>query len=128
MCRNSIAGLAQHFSKRLPICYATFHFQLNRGYRSEAEAKLSRELIFYEPVPIPRVESHRRQVHYAFVISPFGSGLDCHRTWEALALGCIPIVRSSAMDPLFDRLPVPIVKDWADVTRDFLQHTVRIFT
>lgn len=32
---------------------------------------------------------------YKFVISPEGSGIDCHRHYEALIAGCIPIVECS---------------------------------
>ena len=45
---------------------------------------------------------------YAFVASPRGLGLDTHRTWEALFLGSIVIVRSSSIDELFEDLPVVI--------------------
>lgn len=44
-----------------------------------------------EKEELNRSELWRRHGNYAFVISPPGHGLDCHRTWEALALGCIPI-------------------------------------
>ena len=51
-----------------------------------------------------------------FVASPWGGGLDCHRTYEALAMGAIPIVRSSGpLDASFAAQPVLIVDDWADV-------------
>jgi len=53
---------------------------------------------------------------YAFSVSPHGNGLDCHRTWEDLILGCIVIVRSSPLDPLYEGLPVVIVKDWSEIT------------
>ena len=53
---------------------------------------------------------------YAFSISPHGNGLDCHRTWEDLILGCIVIVKTSPLDPLYEGLPVIIVKDWDEVT------------
>ena len=52
---------------------------------------------------------------YPFVLSARGFGLDCHRTWELLYLGCIVITTSSSVDPLFEGLPVVIVKDWEDV-------------
>ena len=44
-----------------------------------------------------------------------GNGLDCHRTWELLYLGCIVITRTSPLDPLFEGLPVVIVRDWEEV-------------
>lgn len=56
-----------------------------------------------------------------FVISPEGKGLDCFRTWETLSLGSIPILKSSLLDPLFKDLPVVIINDWEEVTKDFLE-------
>lgn len=56
-----------------------------------------------------------------FVISPPGNGIDCHRTWEALLMGCYPVVKSSTLDPIFEDLPVVIVKDWSEVTQAFLE-------
>lgn len=56
-----------------------------------------------------------------FVLSPRGNGLDCHRTWEAILMGAIPIVKSSTLDPLFKDLPVLIVKDWQDINKKFLR-------
>jgi len=55
---------------------------------------------------------------HRFVVSPAGNGLDCHATWEALLAGCIPIVPRSALDPLFDELPVWLVERWDEVTDD----------
>lgn len=60
-------------------------------------------------------------VHHKFTISPHGNGLDCHRTWEALYMGCIPIVLSSSLDVLYEGLPVLIVQDWADITEELLE-------
>lgn len=55
-----------------------------------------------------------------FVLSPRGNGSDCHRTWECLLMGAIPIVKKSSLDPLYENLPVLIVDDWSDVTYEFL--------
>ena len=51
-----------------------------------------------------------------FVFSPPGNGLDCHRTWEALLLGAVPVVRSSGLDPLFLGIPAIIVPTWLNLT------------
>ena len=56
-----------------------------------------------------------------FVISPFGNGPDCHRTWEALCLGRVPIIQKFPMNSMFENLPVVIVNDWNEVTEDFLK-------
>ena len=44
-----------------------------------------------------------------------------HRTWEALALGSIPIVRKSSISPLFKNLPVIEISNWTEITSVFLQ-------
>lgn len=56
-----------------------------------------------------------------FIVSPRGSGIDCYRTWEALYLGSYPVVISSALDPLYEGLPVLIIKDWTDLSKELLE-------
>ncbi len=56
-----------------------------------------------------------------YVLSPPGNGLDCHRTWEALLVGSIPVVKTSTLNALYNQLPVIIVDDWAEITEDFLE-------
>jgi hypothetical protein len=68
--------------------------------------------------PIRRSELWRTKGNYAFSISPPGNGLDTHRTWEDLSLGCIVIVKTSPLDPLYEGLPVVIVNDWAEITQE----------
>src|SRR5690606_33447515 len=53
--------------------------------------------------------------------SPRGAGLDCYRTWEALLLGTIPIVKTSTLDAAYDGLPVLIVDDWKIIIKEFLE-------
>lgn len=59
-----------------------------------------------------------------FVASPHGNGRACHREWEALAAGAVPLVDyddSPAMASLYDGLPVVRIYDWRDVTPTFLR-------
>ncbi len=65
-----------------------------------------------------RSELWAKKGEYAFSVSPHGNGLDCHRTWEDLILGCIVIVKTSSLDSLYEGLPVVIVKDWSEVTQE----------
>jgi hypothetical protein len=109
--------------------YANFHLNMDtflrspearkrRHARREAlDALAGHALVDFEPRQIPRKECWRRHMRYAFEISPHGNGLDCHRTWEALLLKCIPIVKSSSLDSMYAGLPVAIVEDWREVTQ-----------
>ena len=55
-----------------------------------------------------------------FVVSPAGFGIDCYRHWEALLVGCIPIMKHSTIDKVFDDLPVIFVDDWPVVNEQLI--------
>jgi hypothetical protein len=65
--------------------------------------------------------------NYAFVLSPFGNGMDCHRTWESICLGSVPIVKAPNFRKLFEDLPVLIVNNWSDITQELLENTIQDF-
>jgi hypothetical protein len=121
------------FWKRELKCYINFNFEKNYirsrfGYdRYEAITKIPKKLTFSEKEEVPRTVSWHTQSKYAFVVSPFGNGYDCHRTWEALILGCIPIVKTSGLNSLYDDLPVLIVQDWSDITEKLLINIITDF-
>jgi hypothetical protein len=119
------------WNERNLLCYSNFHHAVwgmgNRGDRQEVIQTVPRDLILYEETFVDRTTAWAHQQDCVFVLSPRGCGYDCHRTWEALLLGCIPIVKSSGLDPLYEGLPVLIVKDWSDVTRDRLEQTRDLF-
>lgn len=54
---------------------------------------------------------------YKFVASPPGSCVEGHRTWDALYLGVVPIVKSSATIDYFEKLRIPLwsVNDWREL-------------
>jgi hypothetical protein len=128
---NELIEIKNEIRLRKPLCYGNFHFRhidSKFGYdRRDALSDIKKELIYYEPLPCERKLSWITQSNYAFIISPLGNGLDCHRTWEALALGQIPIVKRSELDPLYDELPVLIVSDWNDITETLLSETLVAF-
>ena len=95
-------------------------------------------VIHFEEAPTTPGEAWAQHANFAFELSPQGNGVDAHRTWEALLLGTIPIVRrsfredllpschaagvtasrtpqSNAIDALYEGLPVVVVDDWAEV-------------
>ena len=74
----------------------------------------------FQTTKVRRIDLWREKARYAFVVSPHGNGLDCHRTWESLVLGNIVIVKRSSLDPLYEGLPVVIVDDWSEITAESL--------
>lgn len=57
---------------------------------------------------------------HPFVLAPEGAGPDTHRLWEALAIGCVPIVLDSAVHREWKHLPVLWVNNWDEVTESRL--------
>jgi hypothetical protein len=55
-----------------------------------------------------------------FVFCPRGNGIDTHRLWETLYMGSIPIVKYERSHHLFTDLPILFIKDWNEVTEEFL--------
>jgi len=64
-----------------------------------------------------REETWREMIRHRYVLSPYGNGYDCHRVWESLLLGCVPIVRGGKeIKSLWAGLPVLCVDKWSDIT------------
>ncbi|EJK70677.1 hypothetical protein THAOC_07944, partial [Thalassiosira oceanica] len=67
----------------------------------------------------------RKQASYKFAISPPGNGIDCHRTWEMILVGVVPVVRRSEIDSVFGRLAddgaVLLVDGWDEVDEALLE-------
>jgi hypothetical protein len=121
------------FYERIVQCYGNFHFSMDNKYytsdRYDCLNSVKSSLTYYEKVQIQRTETWENQRLFAFVLSPAGGGLDCHRTWEAIALGCIPIVKrwNLPIDTVYDDLPVLIVNEWSDITEELLISTINYF-
>ena len=70
----------------------------------------------------PELEQYMIQLqHYKFVLSPPGNGPDAHRTWEALMMGCIPVVLKGPFNELYAGLPVLILNSWDELTPEALE-------
>jgi len=109
---------------RRTLCYVNFIHSKDLSDRNEALNNLPKDLLYIESNHLTRVETLKNMATFKYVISPHGHGLDCHRTWEALCLGCIPIVKKSSLseNDLYSNLPVIVVNKWSDVTKDLLNN------
>lgn len=77
---------------------------------------------------IPFLEYMKEMSAFKFALSPRGYGPDTYRTWEALMVGTIPIVRTSQLDRLYANLPILIIKDWEEITEGFLKKKYKEIT
>jgi hypothetical protein len=103
------------------LLYMNFSVSTNPAERGPVYNYFKGKDFCYSPDRL-NTEKYLHEITQAkFILSPHGNGLDCHRTWEALYLGVIPVVKKSTLDPLYEGLPVLIVDDWCDLTEDFLE-------
>ena len=59
--------------------------------------------------------------NYKFVISPEGNGVDCHRHYEALMAGCIPIVEDhEKIREKYKGCPILYTQDYSEITEEYL--------
>jgi hypothetical protein len=52
---------------------------------------------------------------HKMVVCPRGNGIDCHRVWEVLYLGRIPIIKKENAMRYFEELPIIILNDWEEL-------------
>jgi len=94
--------------------YCNFNLRTHSNRRNVLE-KLQQNDICFLDVGREYKAYCEKVKEFLFIASPRGNGLDCHRTWETLYLGSIPIVEESfSLREITKGLPVLFVKDWND--------------
>jgi len=64
---------------------------------------------------LPSKDYHLEMSRFALVASPRGNGIDCHRTWEALLVGSIPIVKKHFIYDSWIELPIIQIESWQEL-------------
>jgi len=119
---------AKPFYERNTKIYVNFTIKSDRfNQRQSALDTIPNELMDINTNFIVRSQTWKNMINYTFVLSPTGIGLDCHRTWEALCLGCIPIVCVKEFTTMFNELPVLVISNWNEVTKELLENTIKDF-
>jgi hypothetical protein len=91
----------------------------NAALCEEREKRNTAEF-FYEKVPPAVIYDKTLESRYA--LCPRGCGVDTHRFYECIYLGCVPIVlrTNTAFDRLYAAFPCLVVERWTDVTESLL--------
>ena len=109
---------------------SSFVYNLNDAAATAAAASITsgdgRDANCFEKVPTALVYDKTLESRYA--LCPRGCGVDTHRFYECIYLGCVPIVIRT--HTVFDRLYAPVtgfpclvVERWADVTDELLDQS-----
>jgi hypothetical protein len=69
--------------------------------------------------------------YFKFVISPEGNGIDCHRHYESLLAGCIPVVETQHQDLISSKygenIPVLYTEDYSEINHEYLKSVYEDF-
>lgn len=106
---------------KVGLCYMNFNINTYRAERQQVWDRFSNEEWVTPTSNLTMEKFYFDIASHKFVISPRGNGVDCHRTWEALYLRTIPIVRTSIHMDGFKELPILFVNNWSDLTYNRLQ-------
>ncbi len=103
-------------------------FNLSHPERAESLRVLKGNAVPLIQLPqTPRADTLAAYGKCQFVLSPHGNGYDSHRTYEALALGCMVVMKRNAISDHLTRhfSNIILVEDYAQVDRDFLEQAAR---
>lgn len=121
--------------EKTTLCLVNFLLETNGGERKRALDRFSAEpwatvdksylnyglqkaTVFTIPETIQkRLDYYATLKQTKFVVCPPGRATDTHRVYETLFFGGIPIIKTSYLDPMYEKLGgCWIVQDWTDVT------------
>jgi hypothetical protein len=103
------------------LCYSNFEITTNLNKRTEIF-----NIIKTKPFIGIDAQKHSFKDYltkfksYKYVISPPGNSIDCHRVWEAIYLGVIPIIEKNIAMEYFYDLPILVVDTFNDITTKLL--------
>jgi len=77
--------------------------------------------------PLDQKEYWMQLSSHKFCVSPPGNGVDCHRIWECLYLGTIPIVMKHPALDQFSGMKILFIDDWNVINEQFLEEKYQEF-
>ena len=101
--------------QRAQIVFSNFHVETNPLVRNHVAQVLADSRHGHHALFLKSGEYRNLIRQTKFVISPPGNGPDCHRTWESIYLGAVPVVLKDSIDPQFAKnLPMMAVDNYEE--------------
>jgi len=120
--KEALVKVMEKTTVKKSMVYCNFNLATNMKYRLKALNELQHcSFIAYDFSQHNYEEYLTILASYSFTISPPGNSIDCHRIWESIYVGTIPIIlKHTAMESFYD-LPVVVIDNWTDLTEAFLE-------
>jgi hypothetical protein len=123
--KKSLVKISKENIERSNLAYINFSAQTNIKERSEV-LDLFSELKWVKKRGTDiseegRLSYLRDMKSSKFCFCPSGNGIDTHRMWESLYMGCVPIVKKHTSHDFCSDLPVLFIDEWGQVNEGFLK-------
>lgn len=121
---NILEKVRNEHNRKENLVYKNFDIGTAPSRRTYVDVATSRNGIYMSPVR-NYCEYLRELSRSMFSICPMGNGIDTHKMWESLYMGCIPVVAGCPHNDGFKELPVIRIygdENWSLVTRKFLEN------
>ena len=129
ICTEGHPGRFAHFIENLEtfknnpkdtkVVYCNWSIANNVGDRSNIPEKLKVNYVWEQGILFDKY--YHRASTFKFIIAPPGNGVDAQRQWEAIYMGCIPIVIKNNIYKEYVDLPLIQVNDYSEVTYELLE-------
>jgi hypothetical protein len=117
---NNFELIANKKLEKTILCYMNFAINTNPKKREECyNIFVDQNWLCKESKILPE-DFYNQVARSKYVLSPEGTGIDCHRIYESIYLSSIPVLKTSELDYFYEKLPVLIVNDWNEITKIYL--------
>jgi len=123
-CINPQRSLIKNHSQTVLSSINTWTDQKRRSHLSVNRVAILNNLEKngIKNINIPISDYFKKFGNYKFIISPEGNGVDCHRHYEALMFGCIPIIeRNPYIEEKYAGCPILWTTDYSEITVPYLE-------
>lgn len=120
--KDTVIKIIKEKNKKENLCYCNFDINTNYNARNYTLKKLNEKtFIDFEKNKLDFETYLRKLSTYKYVISPPGNSVDCHRIWESMYVGTIPICLKSVPLHTFKASPILFINTWDDITPELLK-------
>lgn len=119
--KKLLHSIKQKNNKKNKLVYCNFDFNTNPYRYKIYEQVKNKTFIDFDFEKRTQEDYWNILSQYKFVISPPGNSVDCHRVWESIYLGVVPIVEKHVAMKSFYDLPILFIDDWSLLKENMLK-------
>lgn len=114
--KQSLLDVANTEQEKTGLIYSNFSESTNINQRQNVNGILKNlDGVYIEKDKKSYKDYLQTTKTYKFILSPPGNSTDCHRVWESIYVGTIPIVLKSIPMVYFKDCPILFVDKWEDL-------------